>query len=91
MALLGGHIPGWEVDVMRCEEGSCVGYISNIGQRWHTIELLGLIKASVRTLPSPNEDNFGISRFEAVRGSRGHSRLYWIQSVIVQRRGPHLI
>jgi len=64
--LLGGHIPGWEIDVMRREEGSCASYISKTGQGGHTVELLGLIKASVRTFPSPHEDNFGIPRFEAV-------------------------
>ena len=51
---------------MRCEEGYCARYISKTGQRWHTVELLGLIKASVRTFSSPHEDNFGIPRFEAV-------------------------
>ena len=66
MDLLGGHIPGWEIDVTRREEGSCASYISKTGQGGHTVELLGLIKASVRTFPSPREDNFWIPRFEAV-------------------------
>ena len=37
------------------------------GQGRHTAELLGLIEASVRTFPSPDEDNFGIPGFEAAR------------------------